>query len=219
MKTSPRLCRILTAAAIMLALPALADVKVIGTQYSGSPLTISTNFGPAVDAVNVGGVSLNCDGVSFTGQTVPENSTSNQVIETTPFNVTLSSKSGNLAAVVIAGGDALFHSEVYSLGFQDVSLLISGLDPKQTYQVQFLHGDMRGEEWARYNEAPQTFTDSKGKTATTPLAFNTVANSNQYAIVTVEVSRSTSLQYDMPHSSGTGGRGPSFSGFVVLQKP
>ena len=204
------------AAATIATLPALADVKVVGTQSGGSPLTISTNFGKVVDAANIGGESLTCDGGSFTGQTVPENTTSNQTIETTPFKVTLSTKSGNLASVILAGGDALFHSEVYSLGFSDISLLIDGLNPKKTYQIQYLHGDFRTDTWGHYSETEQTFTDSKGKKATTALAFNTIANSNQYVIVTAEVSGSTSLLYEMPKGAT---RGPSFSGFVVLQKP
>ena len=206
-------------AVAIMALPAMADVKVVGTQSSGSPLTIKTDFGKVVDAVNIGGVSLKCDGVSFTGQTVPENSVAKQTIETTPFTVTLSTKSGNLASVVLAGGDALFHSEVYSMGFQDIALKISGLDPKKTYQIQYLHGDFRPDDWAKYSETKQTFTDGKGNKATSLLAFNTAANTDQYVIVTVEVTGSESLLYDMPHSAKSDGRGPSFSGFVILEKP
>jgi len=206
-------------AVTIIALPAMADVKVVGTQSDGSPLKIKTDFGKVVDAVNIGGSSLKCDGVSFTGQTVPENTTASQNIETTPFTVTLSTKSGNLASVALAGGDALFHSEVYSLGFQDIALLISGLDPKKTYQIQYLHGEFRTDEWAKYGETKQTFTDSKGNKATSALSFNTAANKDQYVIVTVEVTGSESLLYDMPHSAKSDGRGPSFSGFVIIEKP
>lgn len=206
-------------AVTIMALPAMAEVKVVGTQSSGSPLTIKTDFGKVEDAVNVGGTSLKCDGVSFIGQTVPENTTASQTIETTPFTVTLSTKSGNLASVALSGGDALFHSEVYSLGFRDIALKIGGLNPKKTYQVQYLHGEFRTETWARYSETKQTFTDSKGNKATSLLSFNTAADKDQYVIVTVEVTGSESLLYDMPHSASRDGRGPSFSGFVILEKP
>ena len=203
-------------AVTIMALPAMADVKVVGTQSDGAPLTIKTDFGKVADAVNLGGESLTCDGVKFTGQTVPENTVASQTIETTPFTVTLSTKSGNLASVALAGGDALFHSEIYSLGFQDIALKISGLDLKKTYQIQYLHGDFRTDTWGKYTETKQTFTDSKGNQATSNLAFNTAANKDQYVIVTVEVTGSESLLYDMPRSAN---RGPSFSGFVVLEKP
>ena len=216
MNTGIKLGTILAATAAIMALPAMAEVKVVGTESDGSPMTISTKFGKVVDAANLGGRTLKCDGIDFVGRTVPENTTASQNIETTPFNVTLSTKSGNLASVVLSGGDALFHSEVYSLGFQDISLLISGLDPKKTYQIQYLHGDFRTETWAKYDETKQTFTDSKGNKATSALAFNTSANKDQYVIVTVEVSGSESLLCDMPKSAN---RGPSFSGFVVLEKP
>jgi hypothetical protein len=86
-------------AVTIMALPAMAEVKVVGTQSSGAPLTIKTDFGKVVDAVNLGGESLTCDGVSFTGQTVPENTTAKQTIETTPFTVTL--RTGKSITVVI----------------------------------------------------------------------------------------------------------------------
>ena len=102
------------------------------------------------------------------------------------------------------------------MGFKDIALLINGLDPRKKYQIQYLHGEFRTDKWAQYNETAVTFTDSNGKKATSALAFNTAPNSNQYAIVTVEVTGSTSLLYDMPKSAN---RRSSFSGFVVLQKP
>ncbi|MEI6606208.1 MAG: hypothetical protein WCP35_12925 [Verrucomicrobiota bacterium] len=216
MKTSLKLGTILAAAAAFMTLPAMAEVKVIGTETGGSPMTIGTKFGKVVDAVNLGGASLKCDNISFVGLTVPENTTASEKIATTPFTVTLSTKKGNLSSTIMSGGDALFNSEVYSLGFKDVSLLISGLDPKQTYQIQYLHGEFRPEAWAKYDETEQTFTDSTGKKATSKLAFNTAPNKDQYAIVTVEVTGTESVLCDMP---GSANRGPSFSGFVVLQKP
>lgn len=195
--------------------PTMADVKVVGTESSGTPPALNTKFGKAVDAVNIGGNSLKCDGVSFTGQSV--SGVASQVIETTPFKVTLSTAKGNLACAPI-GDDALFQTEVYSDGFQDVSLVIDGLDAKKTYQVLYLHGDTRNEVWARYSNGTQTFTDSKGTKVTAPLTFNTVPNNNQFVVVTVEVSNSTSVRCDLPHSTAADGRGPSFAGFVVVEK-
>ncbi|MCX6877656.1 MAG: hypothetical protein NTW21_28175 [Verrucomicrobia bacterium] len=98
---------ILAATAAIMALPAMADVKVVGTESGGSPMKIMTDFGKVVDAANIGGRTLKCDGVSLVGRTVPENTTASQNLETTPFKVTLSTQSGNLASVVLSGEDAL----------------------------------------------------------------------------------------------------------------
>jgi len=203
--------------AMITALPAAADVKVVATQAAGTPVAISSKFGKVVDAVNIAGNSLTCDGIKFVGQVVP-GGTASQIIETTPLTVTLSTKAGNLASAPI-GADALFQTEAYSDGFRDISLLIAGLDPKKTYQIQYLHGDTRPDAWARYSNGTQTFTDSTGKKATKALSFNTAPNTDQFAVVTVEVSGSTSLLCELPHSSADDGRGPSFAGYVVLEKP
>ena len=207
----------LAAAVTITVLPAMADVKVIGSQSGATPVKLDSKFGKVVYAANLAGLALTCDGIKFAGQAVPTGAAS-QVLETTPITVTLSTKSGKLASAPI-GGDALFQTEAYSDGFQDLSLLISGLDPKKTYQIQYLHGDTRPDAWARYSNGTQTFTDSKGKKATQALSFNTTPNTDQFVVVTVEVTGSTSLLCELPHSSASDGRGPSFSGYVVLEKP
>lgn len=207
---------ILAATALAMMLPAAAEVKVTGTQSGATPPTLSSTFGKVVDAANIGGNSLKCDAISFSGLTVT-GGVASQVIETSPFKVTLSTSKGNLASAPI-GDDALFQTEAYSDGFQDISLVIDGLDPAKTYQVQYLHGETRNEVWARYDNGTQTFTDSKGSKVTAALTFNTVPGNNQFAVVTVEVTGSTSLRCDLPHSPAADGRGPSFAGFVVVEK-
>jgi len=92
-----------------------------------------------------------------------------------------------------------------------MTLTVSGLNAGQTYQFQYLHGDTRG---IVYNNGTVTFTDSGGNSVNRQLSFG--SSGSNYAIVTVEVSGTTSLSYAMPRTSG---RGPSYSGMAVSVVP
>lgn len=186
-----------------------APAMVMGTP--GVP-TLDNSFGVLEEALNFGGADLVRDGISFTGVTSPNAPIIN--LDNSPFVIDMSRfpDGGGVLLNANIGPDPLFETEIYAAAdpTDTQRLTISGLDPGRLYQFQLIHGDTRG----YFFDRPVTFIDSGGNSAVTTLQFGINDGVDKsYAVVTVNVSGSTSLIYDMP----TGGivRGPSMSGLVI----
>lgn len=186
---------------------AITSATVTG---SGSVPLVSSDYGVLQTALNFGGETTTNNSIAFFGTTVsgdPQSAT----VASSPFSVSISTPSANgLRIDDTIAPDPLFGSEIWSTNQLSISLTVSGLDPTLGYQFQFLHGDTRGQV---YSNGTIVFTDSLGTSVNRQLTFGN--SGNTYAIVTVEVSGTTSLTYDMPPAS----RGPSYSGMTVIAIP
>jgi len=96
-------------------------------------------------------------------------------------------------------GDPLWETIIWPSA-QSGSLTISGLDPNQTYYIQYLFGDTRGMSQPTYLNGTQTFTDSSGNQTTAPLTFGGGGTATELALITVRVSGSSSLRINSPQA-------------------
>ena len=186
---------------------AITSATIAG--YGAVPAVTNT-YGVLQTALNFGGATTTNNSITFLGTTVsgdPQVAT----VASSPFNVAIATPNPNsLRNDATITPDPLFGSEIWSTSQASISLTVSGLDPALGYQFQFLHGDTRGQI---YSNGTITFTDSEGTTVNRQLTFG--SGGNNYSIITVEVSGTTSLTYDMPPAS----RGPSYSGMAVIAIP
>jgi uncharacterized protein YjdB len=108
------------------------------------------------------------------------------------------------------GGDGQYATAAYTSGSSPGSLTVSGLDSAKQYQFQIGLCDKRGS--FPYAVAA-TLTLSDGTTGTAPLSIGTAATDDDYALLTVTVSGTTSLKLDLPQAAN--GVGPILGGLAV----
>lgn len=202
------LCVVLLSTLSLCAAQSEAAIIVNGVTNSNAAPNVFNNFAPYQMALNFGGGNVTLNGVNFTGVTVGSSTPSPVVVATSPYTVQFSTTAGQTLNAANLGGNALYETEIYSSNNSPEQLLISGLDPATTYQFQFMHGDPRG---LTYNNGTVSFTDSLANVVTQSLTFGPGGSGNEFALLRVTVSGSTSLLYSMP----TAGRGPSFSGLTI----
>jgi uncharacterized protein YjdB len=115
----------------------------------------------------------------------------------------------------LLGGDGQYAAVAYAAATNSAgSLTVGGLDSAKQYLFQIGFCDTRTNY--PYNVLA-TLTLSDNTTASTPLAFGASPTSDDYALLTVTVSGTTSLKLDLPMA--TNGVGPIIGGFAVHQFP
>ena len=201
---------------------AAAAVNVLSTVTAeASGPTISSSFGTYLDAVTFtrnGQSGVTRDGVVFGAEGLPTSGTFPSFTfkeEGTDGYGGVSTTVGGTSVngVVLAGSDSLYDSIIFGVPSPSAQTLsFTGLDAALIYRFQFLHGEPRaGGDGINYDQT-QAFEDSSGNVANSNLNFG--GNSDNYALITVELSNSTSLLYSMPGQAT--GRGPSFSGYTIF---
>ena len=108
-------------------------------------------------------------------------------------------------------GDGQYATVAYSSTNAAGSLTVSGLDSAKQYLFQVGFCDKRAGSYPYGVSAALTLSD--GTTAATPLAFGAISTDDDYALLTVTVSGSTSLKLDLPQAAS--GVGPIIGGFAV----
>jgi hypothetical protein len=111
------------------------------------------------------------------------------------------------------GGGGPYQTELFTTGGGTQTLIFSGLDAKKIYAFQVAHFENRKADGLRY-AAKQFFLAGDGWRTYQDLEFGPGKNggaARNYALLTVTVSGTDRLSYNMPRTS----RGPSMNGFSV----
>lgn len=187
-----------------------AGVAITRVVNGSSAPVLDSSFGTMDLAFNLGqtgGGTVVRDGITFTNNGVIGTTS---VAYGTVSGITVGSFAASGVTINNAdlGGDTLYNTETYTANNNPMTLVLTGLNPSKAYRIQVMHGEPRN---LTYNNGAITATDSLANVATGSLTFGPSGSANQYALVTIEVSGSTSLSYFMPSA----GRGPSFSGVVI----
>ena len=202
--------------------PAQGAVSLISNYVGGTAPTINSSYGTLEFALNMGGAGLTRDGITFTAAgTTPSGATRNFLTSGgvgATINVVGVTQGGtrNWATTTLSGStDSLFHTIAFanhstSPGYE---ITVSGLDATKSYQVQFLHGDPRT---AYPYTSNASVTDSSLNVATAPMTYGSASANDEFAMLTMVVSGSTSFKY---RSFNTGTGGPGISGLVVHSVP
>jgi uncharacterized protein YjdB len=109
------------------------------------------------------------------------------------------------------GGDGQYATATFSSSNAGGALTVTGLDSGKQYRFQVGFCDKRVGQYPYAVTATLTLSDSS--TGTTPLAIGAVPTADDYALITVRASGTTSLQLDLP--TATNGVGPIIAGFSV----
>jgi MYXO-CTERM domain-containing protein len=208
-----KLCGAGALALILSASAAHAAVAITSVANGSAAPVLNSSFGTMELAFNLGnGGALVRDGISFTNSGVTGTSS---VVYGTANGITVGSftTGANTFGNADLGVDALYGTESYTSASAPMTLTLTGLDPMESYLVQVMHGETRS--IYTYNAGAITATDSLSNVANGTLTFGPGSSGNRFALVTITVSGTTSLNYFMP----TAGRGPSVAGITVQSVP
>ena len=197
--------------ALLLPRESRGSVTFLGVQNSSSPIAFS-EAGTFVAAGNFTGTSDTRGTNAFQSEVLSGTSSSQSWSAASGLSVSLSAPASDtlLPADLGSATDKIYLTEIYTQYQSTETLKISGLSAASSYIIEFPHGENRNLLYS----GTQMFTDSSNNTATGSITFGN-ATGDQFALVDVAVSNSTSLTYTMP----SGGRGPSFDAWDVRLVP
>ena len=182
------------------------DIVALSVVQSVSPIPFA-NSGTLVGAAVFGNAGT-YDGIPFALWSPPFTSavafgSGVTAVANAPF----SNIDPNLGGV--AGGQ--YRTANYSSGSVPGRLTVSGLDSAQTYRFQIGFGDLRVGLFPYSVNA--SITLSNASAVTVPLATGAVTTADDYALLTVTVTGTTSIRLDLPTAAN--GVGPFIAGFSV----
>ena len=182
------------------------DIVALSVVQSVSPIPFA-NSGTLVGAAVFGNAGT-YDGIPFALWSPPFTSavafgSGVTAVANAPF----SNIDANLGGV--AGGQ--YRTANYSSGNAPGRLTVSGLDSAQTYRFQIGFGDLRVGSYPYSVNA--SITLSNASAVTVPLAIGAVTTADDYALLTVTVTGTTSIRLDLPTAAN--GVGPIIAGFAV----
>ena len=182
------------------------DIVALSVVQSVSPIPFA-NSGTLVGAAVFGNAGT-YDGIPFALWSPPFTSavafgSGVTAVANAPF----SNIDANLGGV--AGGQ--YRAANYSSGNVPGRLTVSGLDSAQTYRFQIGFGDLRVGSYPYSVNA--SITLSNASAVTVPLATGAVTTADDYALLTVTVTGTTSIRLDLPTAANR--VGPFIAGFSV----
>ena len=182
------------------------DIVALSVVQSVSPIPFA-NSGTLVGAAVFGNAGT-YDGIPFALWSPPFTSavafgSGVTAVANAPF----SNIDANLGGV--AGGQ--YRTAIYTSGNAPGRLTVSGLDSAQTYRFQIGFGDLRVGSYPYSVNA--SITLSNASAVTVPLATGAVTTADDYALLTVTVTGTTSIRLDLPTAAN--GVGPFIAGFSV----
>lgn len=208
------------AALLLVSSMARGEVVVVSTVNSTAPIAFSED-GTFVDAGNFNGPNaVDVRGTNlFVQKLLIGNPPSQTFVGLNGVSATVATSAGVLAPADLRQGaftDEIYLTEIWSTGAAPMSLNITGLDAAKSYLVQLPHGESR--QFSYNEEQTFTVTDSGGNSVTSFLNFGGPSH-DPYALISVRVSGTTSLLYDMPGVTATNIRGASFNGYTIRELP
>jgi hypothetical protein len=191
---------------------AKAAVVISGVANGSVAPVLNSNLGVMRLAFNLGnGGAMVRDGISFTNSGAT-GTTSVVYGSASGITVGASASPGVTFSNFATGLDPLFQTESYTSSNNPLTLNVTGLNPLNHYLIQIMHGENRG---LTYNGGLITATDSLSNISSRSLTFGPGGSGNAFALVSIMVSGTTSLNYFMPAAT----RGPSVSGITIQTIP
>jgi PEP-CTERM motif len=195
-----------------------AAVAITGNISSATAPVINSTYGTLEFALNVAGIPLTRDGITFTTAGATDVG-SVRTFLSGPINVLATTAGGgSWATIDFSAADPLFYTVAYSTNSQGYSIELTGLDVAKSYQLQFLFGDPRV-TYPHTRDVTVSDSPSLGpNTSVATLSYGGTSLGDEFAMLTATVSGSTSFTFTSP-STGPGVGGPIIAGLVVHSVP